>query len=260
MTYIKGIDVSSIQGNIDWNKVAASGVQFVIIKCCQGNDGVDPRFSSYLAGAKVAGLKTAIYHFVYPLPTSAAHPGRDAVSQAQAHFAASKGELAFCDLEWPEQKDWKAWGCTPAQINQWVIDYLATYSSLSGRPMPVYTYPNFAETVKLSLELAQYPLWIASYEPLPTIPKPWSDWAVWQNTGGGGHLPSGAPVDTDVVRDFSLWNSLVIDQTSTIDPIVSEPDPSVTPIVVPTPNIVVSPNNYSNIFSSIINFFSNLFK
>ena len=109
MTYINGIDVSSVQGHVNWNAVAASGIQFAIIKCGNGNDGIDPFFSSNLAGAKAAGLHTICYHFIYPLPPAAGNPSRDPVIQAQMHFKASQGEIAVCDLEWPVQTDWAKW-------------------------------------------------------------------------------------------------------------------------------------------------------
>ena len=44
--YIKGLDVSSIQGIIDWNAVAAQGYQFAILRCGVGNNGIDSMFSS----------------------------------------------------------------------------------------------------------------------------------------------------------------------------------------------------------------------
>ena len=261
MSYISGIDVSSVQGsNINWNAVAASGIEFVIAKCYQGNSGADPYYSSNIAGATAAGLKTACYHFVYPLPTNAAEPNRDPIGQANLHFNASQGQIAFIDCEWPAPQDFLKWGITPAFVNTWVLAYLTEYSRLSAPRSPiVYTYPYWANYVKFDQSITQYPLWIASYVPTPAIPAPWSDWVVWQTTGGGGHLPSGAPVDTDVVKDLSLWESAVITPTSAVDPVVNEPNPPA-PIIIPTPNTVVSPNTSNNIFSYIINFFLNLFK
>ena len=41
---IRGIDVSHHQGSIDWNAIAASGVEFAYIKATEGGDWIDHRF------------------------------------------------------------------------------------------------------------------------------------------------------------------------------------------------------------------------
>lgn len=41
---VRGIDVSHYQKNIDWEKVANSGVDFVYIKATEGATYVDPMF------------------------------------------------------------------------------------------------------------------------------------------------------------------------------------------------------------------------
>ena len=61
-----GIDISNWQGDINWSKVAASGVQFVIIRgayrgVSSGVIGTDSRFYSYVSGAKAAGLLVGVY-------------------------------------------------------------------------------------------------------------------------------------------------------------------------------------------------------
>jgi lysozyme len=260
--YIRGIDVSSVQGNVPWAAVAASGIQFCIVKCGNGNDGFDPNFSSNVAGATAAGLKVACYHFVYPLPTTASQPLRDPVKQAQYHFNAANGVLALCDFEWPTQPDWAKWGCSAAQINAWGLAYLAEYSSLSGRPMPIYTYPNFVQTVGLTTEYAGYPLWIASYEATPFIPAPWKSWVLWQNSGGTEKLPNGVPVDGDLALDLSLWDTTVAPAAPPAAPlnpvlVIADPPTSTTKPTPPAPATpAVSP--WVSFLNSILSFFKKL--
>jgi lysozyme len=254
---INGIDVSSVQGiTIDWQAVAATGVQFAVIKCGNGNDAPDPDFARNVAGAQNAGLQIVCYHFVYPLPPLAGDPSRAPAAQAQMHFNAAQGVLAACDLEWPPVQNWAQWNCSATQINQWGLDYLAAYSQLSGRPMIIYTYPYFAQTVQLSADYAQYPLWIASYENTPTIPAPWTNWTLWQTTGGGGHLPNGEPVDTDVAPDLSLWG--VVNQPVAAPIVAPAPDPIPEPATPPDPVSVPAPS--PSIWTSIGNTISQLFR
>lgn len=243
---IKGIDISVIQGNVDFKAVAATGIKFVVCRCGVGNSGLDIKYKQNIANAKAAGLKVMAYHFIYPLPPLASQPLRDPRKQAKMHVDAAGGELAACDLEWPEMNDWKKWGCTAEQIVQWTIEYLEAYEEFSGIRPIVYTYPYFAKSINLPDWFGQkYKLWIASYQTgQPFIPKPWTDWVMWQYSGGTGpeaqYLPGGVPVDGDRVKDLSLWDA------TQPDPIFAPPpDPVVAPPpdpVVPTPDPVPPPD------------------
>ena len=62
---VHGIDVSKFQGDIDWNRVADSGVKFAWIKASEGGDHADERFQANWEGAKAAGVPHGAYHFVY---------------------------------------------------------------------------------------------------------------------------------------------------------------------------------------------------
>lgn len=264
-TLIKGIDVSVIQGNIDWPSVVAAGYQFVICRCGVGNEaggvfhGCDSMYAKNIAGARAAGLKVAAYHFVYPLPPLASQPTRDPKVQAQMHVNdAGDAPVICCDLEWPEQQNWTKWGCTGPQIVQWTMDYLQEYERLSGIRPIVYTYPSFAHGIQLPPEFAQtYKLWIASYTANPAIPAPWTDWVMWQNSGGTQKLPDGVAVDTDYAKDLSLW-----DTASTTIAVVPDPSPmpASNPLPVPAPAPAPAPSGLSNIWNVVSSVIGNLIK
>ncbi len=69
VTSHKGIDVSSHQGDIDWNMVAQDGVEFAFIRVAYrgyGKEGkllVDKQFEENIQGAKAAGIKVGVYIF-----------------------------------------------------------------------------------------------------------------------------------------------------------------------------------------------------
>lgn len=76
---LKGIDVSKWQGQIDFNAVRRSGVDFVIIQAGYGKSVTqkDPYFEQNYARAKAAGLKVGAYWFSYALtPNEAAEEAR----------------------------------------------------------------------------------------------------------------------------------------------------------------------------------------
>jgi GH25 family lysozyme M1 (1,4-beta-N-acetylmuramidase) len=235
---IKGIDISTIQGHVDFAACAAVGIQFVICRCGVGNSGKDANYDKNVAEATNAGLKVAAYHFVYPLPPAIVNgkdtqPLRDPVKQAQLHasWVGNNVKVVCCDLEWPAPQDWAKWGCSAQQIVAWVITYLQTYEAITGIRPIVYTYPYFAKAINLPQDFADtYKLWIASYEPNPIVPKPWTDWVLWQDSSGSYRLPiTGIGVDTDKARDLSLWDML------TPQPVVSPPPPDPAPVLEPQP-------------------------
>lgn len=57
-----GIDVSKWQGVVDWNKVRAAGIDFVMIKAGEGTK-VEETFIRNITGAKQAGIQCGIYWF-----------------------------------------------------------------------------------------------------------------------------------------------------------------------------------------------------
>lgn len=71
---MQGIDVSYIQGSVDWKKVRADDVDFAIIKATQGRgEGAltrllshfrDPRFTDNVLGASAAGLSVGVFHYL----------------------------------------------------------------------------------------------------------------------------------------------------------------------------------------------------
>ncbi len=63
-----GVDVSFYQGEIDWEAVAADGVEFAMIRCgYRGSESgtivVDEQFENNINGALAAGLDVGVYFF-----------------------------------------------------------------------------------------------------------------------------------------------------------------------------------------------------
>ena len=61
----KGIDVSTWQGNINFNQVKASGIDFVIMRAGYGNAVKDNWFEENYRKAKAAGLNVGAYWYSY---------------------------------------------------------------------------------------------------------------------------------------------------------------------------------------------------
>lgn len=69
---LKGIDVSDNQGTINWKKVKASGVQFVIMRSTRGSGNPDKYLASNIKGCKEVGLPFTFYKYMYATTTQKA--------------------------------------------------------------------------------------------------------------------------------------------------------------------------------------------
>jgi len=99
-----GIDVSKWQGNVDWQAVKDSGVEFVIMRIGVQTDpnetlDVDTKFNEYFTKAKEVGLKTSVY--VYNTATS------KETGAKTAQFVLNTLNGAKVDL--PIAYDWENW-------------------------------------------------------------------------------------------------------------------------------------------------------
>ena len=60
---VRGVDVSSYQGEIDWKRLAEQNIRFVFIKATEGSTAVDSHFEKNFTGAQTTHLLIGCYHF-----------------------------------------------------------------------------------------------------------------------------------------------------------------------------------------------------
>ncbi len=192
-----GIDVSSWQGNIDFNAVKADGIEMVYIKASEGIDYIDPDFEKNYANARAAGLLTGFYHYVTAR----------SVSQAELeahHFAetvsgkVSEGRLAmdFEDLK----------GLTVREINRISWAFLNAVERYSNKKAVLYSDAYNASNV-FGNRLRKFPLWIAEYGVNePSSNNSWRDYAGWQYSDDGRVRGITGDVDRDIFRETMLDN------------------------------------------------------
>ncbi|MBQ4634270.1 MAG: hypothetical protein IJO27_00090 [Bacilli bacterium] len=109
-----GIDVSSWQGDIDWQKVKNAGVEFAMIRIGYGQDKndkniFDSKFKTNLKKAKESGVLVGIYFYSY------AKTKYDALKQAKWIIEALDGE----SLDLPIAFDWEIW----SNFNSYKINF-----------------------------------------------------------------------------------------------------------------------------------------
>lgn len=76
---IKGIDVSSYQGNIDWKKVSDYGMGFTIIRITEKGNKVDSKFEANYTGCTKYKIPVGVYKYSYATTVNQIKTEADAV-------------------------------------------------------------------------------------------------------------------------------------------------------------------------------------
>lgn len=276
---IHGMDISRWQhpggAPIDFEKMYAAGVRFVMIKAADSHDLADAEALKYLImdrnAAQAVGIYTGFYYYAYlPDSTDEAVIIQDAQAQAQKAIwrLASLGgyterDLAFAlDLENNCVRTSATGSCakyaTRSAVTLWAKTWLEIVESKTNRKPIIYSYPQFLENAMVrDASFSTYPLWIAHYSLNPFDPlsqpglktagcfvTPWTTancsslWIVWQYTSCGIAKKYGVPgtrVDLNVFRGTPSTFLDLAKGTWTPE------SADLMPILEPTQMVVISP-------------------
>lgn len=189
-----GVDVSRWQHPdgqaIAWDQVRTDGQSFAVIKASEGASWTNDHLAEDAAQAGANGLQVGTYHY--------ARPGEDPRAQAQ-HYAVQYNQVGNHSL--PPVLDLEvAEGQSPEQLAGWTHEFMNELESLTGRTPMLYTYRYFwIEQMANSTEFANYPLWLAAYQ--PTAPQPVGGWDkvdMWQRSDSGRVAGIAGNVDLNV--------------------------------------------------------------
>lgn len=174
---LKGIDVSYHQGNIDWSKVKAAGIEFAIIKAGGSDDGfyTDSKWEANYKGAKAAGIKVGAYYFV----------GKNCTNASAGKADAERFLLQLKDkqLEYPVYMDNEAQPASAkAGITEATIAFCEKMES-AGYFVGVYgsSDSGFRERMDDS-KLTSYAHWVAQYASKCTYK---GSYGIWQYSSTG---------------------------------------------------------------------------
>lgn len=203
----KGIDVSRWQGNIDWRKVAAEGIGFVMVKATQGEgvkarDGkgfCDSTFMQNITGAHAAGLRCGAYHYACFTDKAKAAAENEYFFETLQPFKDKITLYAALDLEDAAFMDQKR----KAQNTDLVLLF-AEKAKAHGFIPALYTNNNFLTYYYEKERLEGIAIWKAHYynsrkdEPIPVEP---TNIVMWQWTEKGRVNGISTDVDLDLVFD-----------------------------------------------------------
>ena len=195
---IKGIDVSSWQGDIDWQQVKDSGVEFVMIRVGgrgtgeQGNLYADENAQMYYEGATAVGLKVGAYFFAQSIT----------VEEALEEAAYVLDAVKDWDVQMPLVYDWEYVDekARTADVDSQTLTEMAKAFCSEIRdagytPMIYFGRSQSVDLLNLS-ELVEFPFWLAMYSTIMDYPYKID---MWQYTETGS-VPG---IEGNV--DMNLW-------------------------------------------------------
>lgn len=171
---VRGVDVSSYQGDIDWEKLASQDVAFAFIKATEGSSFVDAYFEYNYSEAQKSGIAVGAYHFF-----SYDSSGK---TQAENFIETVKpfdGMLPpVIDLEFygdkernlPERED----------VEAELRDFIAEIEGYYGMKPIIYATEK-SYRLYLSEDYDEYDIWIRNVLTKPTL-SDGRDWTFWQFT------------------------------------------------------------------------------
>lgn len=210
----RGIDVSKWQGNIDWNRVKASGVDFAILRAGYGSvsSQKDPTFEDNYQNAKAAGIPVGAYHYSYAKDIAGAK------REAQTFLEWIKGK----QFEYPVVFDIEE-SATYNLGRNTVSEIIKTFCSIveaAGYYVSVYTNKNWLDHVVSDEVKSKYDTWLAQWTSTPSYIGPYG---MWQYTSSGVVDGISGRVDMDIAyknypeiikrKQLNGWSGADVPQT-----------------------------------------------
>jgi GH25 family lysozyme M1 (1,4-beta-N-acetylmuramidase) len=210
---IKGVDVSSYEGSINWATVKAAGYTFAFAKATEGVTITDAYYVSNQTNGTAAGMAMGSYHFGRPENNTATAEANYFLSVAGPYIKACHLP-AVLDVEDPPSGPGLSTYFTSAQLTSWIQTWMTTVKNATGIAPLIYIGPSNASFVGSSLNT--YGLWIDDYNSSPTAPPPnigvLTNWQFKQYswTGTVPGIGGTANCDLDVFHGtMNQFNSLI---------------------------------------------------
>ena len=179
-----GVDVSAYQGDIDWETVKASGVDFAFVRCAYRGYGTgellyDEYFDQNVRGALDAGLGVGVYCF------SQAISVEEAIEEADMTLSMLDGY----DITYPVVFDWEVVSAEDARTENISVETLTDCAVAFCERVKAAGYqPMVYQSKRVSLlkyelpALTGYDFWLAEYADKPSY---YYDYEIWQYCSDG---------------------------------------------------------------------------
>lgn len=192
---VRGVDVSSYQGDIDWKEIEKNGIDFAFIKASEGSTYRDKTFSKNIKNIKKTDIAAGAYHFM----------SFESTGERQAqNFIAMLGNAEF---ELPPVIDLELYGdyiSKPPSVSEvrGILDALVKgiYDEYGVYPI-IYTNRR-AYSLYVSGAYQECDIWMCDLIKKPTLPDG-RVWKFWQYSHTG--KMSGYDGEEEYI-DLNLFN------------------------------------------------------
>ena len=204
--YVKGIDVSVWNGDLNWAKIKADGYKFAIIRSSY-RQTTDTRFIQNITQANLLNIPVGIYHFSYALNVEQAKQEADYVINLIKPY---KVQLPiFFDFEYDTISKAAAVGVTlgRTEFNNHAVAFLEKIKAAGYIPGIYYNFDYYNRMVDKE-KLGKYFIWYAQYASSTSI----QNFDMWQHSSEGkisGH--GNTNFDLNKMK-IESWNKLFTNQ------------------------------------------------
>lgn len=181
-----GIDVSYYQGTIDWSKVKAAGVQFVILRLgyrgsSTGTLTLDKNFQTYAKGATDAGLPIGVYFYTEALnENEAALEAAYCVEQMKNYKITLPVAYDYENAIANGRRE-KA-GLSKAKATNLCKAFCATIQGAGYTPMVYANKTDLTNAIDGAALAESYKIWLAQYNKQATYT---GNYEFWQYSSSG---------------------------------------------------------------------------
>ena len=198
----KGIDVSKYQGDIDWEKVSADGVEYAFVRLGvrgyqSGKIVADEYFDQNMRGACDAGIRTGVYFFTQAVNTA------EALEEANFVIESIKNYDVTCpvvfDVEHVANSNARANELSQQERTDITIAFCNAIKDAGYIPMIYGNVKCFTKMLDMT-RLNEYEKWYAFYDDYMYMPY---DVSCWQYTEKGKVKGISGNVDMNI--SYKLW-------------------------------------------------------
>ncbi|GAA4858052.1 lysozyme [Saccharopolyspora cebuensis] len=179
---VRGIDVSSHQGNVDWPHWWGQGMRFAYVKATEGTGYENPYFAQQYNGSYNIGMIRGAYHFALPDRSSGAAQANYFVDNGGGWSRDGKTLPGALDMEYNPYGS-TCYGLNQSQMTAWIKSFSDTYHARTGRWPVIYTSTSWWNQCVNADFGDTNPLWVARYAgSVGPLPVGWGFHTFWQYT------------------------------------------------------------------------------
>ena len=182
------IDVSEWQGDIDWAKAKADGVEGVIIRLGYGEgNNADKKAQRNISECKRLGIPFGIYWYSYAdTPSIAKEEGADVVAKLK-QFGVNASDLAYPVYYDLEKWTWEGHQppTDPNVYNDIVNNWYSALQSAGYKNLSVYSYTSYLQGPLKYADIYAKTTWVAQYGARMGFDSFPTDSRGWQYTSSG---------------------------------------------------------------------------